>query len=120
MHSFCKKFPEFAVTKAQGQKPMFLFEPGDWRSGRWVEASMASRDPVPFSALHVSWGRRVHFPTFGYEKPGHPYYSSVTAVVVRHMPERSIESKIRELLEKQTLADRNAAIQLSKSFGRAS
>jgi hypothetical protein len=84
MHSFCRKFPEFTITKAAGNKPIFLWERADWRSGAWVEASMKSRYPVPFRELKVSWGRRLHFPTFGMEQPGRPTYSSVVPVILRH------------------------------------
>jgi hypothetical protein len=102
MHSFCRKFPEFAVTKATGNKPIFLWERDDWRSGAWVEASMKSRYPVPFKALKIQWGRRLHAPTFGTEHigtPGHPNYHDVIGVVMRHRAQNkyTVRESIRVL-----------------------
>jgi hypothetical protein len=88
MHSFCRKHPEFRVTEARGTKPVYLWEPDDWRSGVWLEASLKSRDPVPFKALKIQWGRALHLP---FDPPGeHPHPTW-------HMPKRELKDLMRAI-----------------------
>jgi hypothetical protein len=90
MHSFCRKFPEFRLAGGTGRKPLFMYELGDWRSVSWAEASLRSRNPVPYASLiGVPWGRRTRLPEFGYKYGTRPLYSEVAGVLgARHYREQ--------------------------------
>jgi len=111
MRSFCQKFDEFAVTDFHGNRPVYLYEPGDWRSEKWLEASLKSPYPVPYKpkVLKVAWGRRLRCPRFGLDhagEPGHQRYPEAYDVAVKHWEDyemswkesaRALESLLREV-----------------------
>ena len=41
MHSFVRKFPQYALTGGRGRKMLYLYEPGDSLSAAWAEMSVA-------------------------------------------------------------------------------
>jgi hypothetical protein len=49
MHSFVRKFPEYALLGGQGRKPLFLYELADPDSVAWAQASVATKGVVLFS-----------------------------------------------------------------------
>ena len=51
MHSFCRKFPEYALIGGQGRKELILYEPADPLSVRWAQLSVASREPISWKFL---------------------------------------------------------------------
>jgi hypothetical protein len=47
MHSFVRKYPNFALAGRQGRRGLYLYEPGDPLSALWAKMSVASRNMVP-------------------------------------------------------------------------
>jgi hypothetical protein len=40
MHSFVRKFPQYALTGGKGHKRLYLYEPGDPLSSMWARMSV--------------------------------------------------------------------------------
>lgn len=49
MHSFVRKFPQYALAGGKGRKYLYLFEPGDPVSAEWAKLSVENRNFVPCS-----------------------------------------------------------------------
>jgi hypothetical protein len=54
MHSFVRKFPQFALMGGQGRKRLILYDTTDRESVAWATANMHSKDFVPLLAVKKS------------------------------------------------------------------
>jgi hypothetical protein len=43
MHSFVRKFPVYALAGGKGRQPLFLYEPGEPVSAKWMELHLKRR-----------------------------------------------------------------------------
>jgi hypothetical protein len=60
MHSFVRKFPQYALMGGQGRKELYLYEPADPLSTVWAELHVHNRRGESFSIAdaHVELRRR--------------------------------------------------------------
>jgi hypothetical protein len=54
MHSFVRKFPQFALLGGQGRKKLYLYDTTDPDSVLWAQMTVASKDHVPFMSVKGS------------------------------------------------------------------
>jgi hypothetical protein len=57
MHSFVRKYPQFALAGGQGRRGLFLYEPGDPLSALRAKMSVESREMVPCGEARVALER---------------------------------------------------------------
>ena len=50
MHSFVRKYPQFALAGGKGRKRLYLYEPSDPVSATWMKMQLESRSLVTWSA----------------------------------------------------------------------
>jgi hypothetical protein len=54
MHSFVRKYPNFALAGCQGRRGLYLYEPGDPLSALWAKMNVESRTVVPRSKAQIA------------------------------------------------------------------
>jgi hypothetical protein len=59
MHSFVRKFPQYALAGGKGRKMLYLYEPADPLSTAWVQFSIAHRAFVSLSDVRAHLRQRM-------------------------------------------------------------
>jgi hypothetical protein len=54
LHSFVRRYPQFALIGGKGRKQLYLYEPGDPLSSLWAKMNVESRKMVPCSEARVA------------------------------------------------------------------